>query len=275
MKSLSESGFLVTESRARRFDISHDIYAHLWTTESTHVLWEEFSKKVYPYDDIELSLRNRFFLDTLNTFIHSTINPIFINIGAGFTSYPFLIKKPCKCIEVDLPNVIDFKKHNIQSFINEKKLPKKDIEFIAADLSKKEDMHYLHQELKTRINNHTSCIFLEGITYYLESIVLEKILEMCSIIQIKNSVLVFDYWDPTIVTNPVFNRFVSYFNERFGHKKNQYHLLDNDFITSIKGYRIEEKTDIQQLEKKYLKTALLKDSEKIIPENYIILKRSL
>lgn len=145
--TISESAFLVNESRARRVDISHDVYASLWTTDSTQNLWEDFKRKVYAYDDIELSLRNRFFLDNLNSFISSTDKPIFINIGAGFTSYPFLINKPCRCIEVDLAHVLDFKQEKIQLLIKDKKLPDCNIEFIAVDLCKKTDVNHLYDAL--------------------------------------------------------------------------------------------------------------------------------
>ena len=87
-QTISESAFLVNESRARRVDISHDIYAQLWVSDSTKKLWDDFSKNVYQYDEIEIGLRNRFFLNRLNSFINSTDNPVFINIGAGFSSYP-------------------------------------------------------------------------------------------------------------------------------------------------------------------------------------------
>ncbi len=109
--TISESALLVNESRSRRVDISKDIYSHLWTTEDTKKLWTDFNKKVYPYDDVELSLRNRFFLEKLNTYIKLTTNPVFVNIASGFTSYPFLVKNPCKCIEIDLEHIIKIKRY--------------------------------------------------------------------------------------------------------------------------------------------------------------------
>ena len=117
--TISESAFLVNESRSRRVDISKDIYSLLWVTDSTRELWKDFCKKVYPFDDVELSLRNRFFLDRLNSFLHSKSNPVFVNIGAGFTSYPFLIKSPCICIEVDFKHVITYKQRKIEKWKKE------------------------------------------------------------------------------------------------------------------------------------------------------------
>jgi O-methyltransferase involved in polyketide biosynthesis len=271
--TISESAFLVNESRARRVDISHDIYASLWTTDSTRDLWEDFKTKVYPYDDIELSLRNRFFLDNLNSFIRTAHKPIFINIGAGFTSYPFLIDKPCKCIEIDMAHVIEFKQKKIQMLKKDNLLPNCDVEFIAVDLSKKNDVKYLQDELCPLINKNNSFILLEGITYFLDKPVFECLLDMFVTIQTSGSHLACDFWDPLIVTNPVFKRLIKYFEKRFGYKKTEYSLFDVDYFTSILGYNISERTNIQQLEKKYLNTNILQDYEKILPENYIVLRR--
>jgi O-methyltransferase involved in polyketide biosynthesis len=271
--TLSESAFLVNESRARRVDISHDIYASLWTTDATHSLWEDFSKKVYTYDDIELSLRNRFFLDNLNSYIHSTDMPIFINISAGFTSYPFLVSKTCRCLEVDLDHIIEFKRERVKSLIRSEKLPDRDIEFIAADLCRKTDVDHLQKRLCSFINNNTSFILLEGVTYYLDKSVLDRLIDTFSIIQTTGSFLAFDFWDPGVVTNPVFRRFIQFFDQRFGHKKTQYNLFNVDYINLIKGYTIEKITDIQKLEKKYLKTGMLENYEQILPENYVVLRR--
>ncbi len=112
-KSISDSAFLVNESRSRRVDISKDIYAHLWINESTNQLWNDFYSEVYTFDDIQLALRNRFFLEQLKSFIDKSSNPVFVNIAAGFTSYPFLITNPCKFIEIDLPYIIEYKQKKI------------------------------------------------------------------------------------------------------------------------------------------------------------------
>ena len=75
------------------------------------------------------------------------------------------------------------------------------------------------------------------------------------------------------MTNPVYKKFIKYFDEKFDHKRTQYNLFDIDFLKSIKEYDALEFTNIQQLEEKYLKTTILQDYEKILPENYVVLRR--
>ncbi|UCF12041.1 MAG: class I SAM-dependent methyltransferase [Thermoplasmatales archaeon] len=272
VNTISESAFLVNESRSRRVDISKDIYSHLWTTDSTAKLWKDFSSQVYPYDDIELGLRNRFFLEHLNSFIEKTHNPVFVNIASGFTSYPFLIKNPCKCIEIDLRNVIDFKQKKIKTWIEKGTLPQCNITFLPVDINKKADIKRLKKSLISIFKNNPSFILLEGITYYLNKQVLNNLFNMISEVQLPDSILTFDFWKPTNSNHPVFKRLSRFFAERFSFKETQYTFLDFDFIQTIQGYESLELTDIQELEKRFTKNNYLDNYDKIIPEYYAVLK---
>jgi O-methyltransferase involved in polyketide biosynthesis len=272
-RTLSESAFLVNESRARRVDISQDRFARLWVSKTTRELWEDFTARVYPYDAIELGLRNRFFLETLRFFVRSNRNPVFVNIGAGFTSYPFLVEEPCRSIEVDLEHVIDFKRKKIETWMKNGRMPKRTIEFIPADLCRSSDRKQLQARLISSLADAPSFLLLEGITYYLNEVVLHALFEMCAAVQRPGSVLAFDYWDPTIAENPVFLRFKKFCAERFNHKETNYTFFDEKFIHEIPGYTLVEQTDIQRLERQYTQTALLVNSLEILPENYAVLKR--
>jgi O-methyltransferase involved in polyketide biosynthesis len=272
-QTLSESAFLVNESRARRVDISQDRFAHLWVSTATQKLWEEFTAEVYPYDAIELGLRNRFFLDTLRFFVRSAPNPVFVNMGAGFTSYPFLIEDPCRCIEVDLKQVIGFKQQQIESWVKNGRLPRRTIEFIPADLRNAVDRERLQTRLVPPLAVASSFVLFEGITYYLEEAALRALFELCATVQRAGSVLAFDYWEPRIADNPVFLRYKKFCAERFGHRDTRYTLLNEAFLGRISGYTMVEQTDIQRLEQRYLGSVLLKNSNEILPENYVVLQR--
>lgn len=119
MKKIAETAFLVNASRARMVEISQDRYAKLWVSHTTQELWNDFADKVYAQDDRVVSLRTRYFLDHLNSFIGSFESPVFINIGAGFTSYPFLIQGSCKCIEIDYEHIIHYKRNRIANWQRE------------------------------------------------------------------------------------------------------------------------------------------------------------
>jgi O-methyltransferase involved in polyketide biosynthesis len=272
-KSISDSAFLVNESRSRRVDISKDIYANLWINESSNKLWNDFYSEVYHFDDIQLSLRNRFFLEKLKSFIDKSSKPVFINIGAGFTSYPFLISDNCKFIEVDMPKVIKYKQKNIKHFIENDDLPNREITFISADICNKNDQIKLKKSLSNQINNNPSFILIEGLTYFLKMQDLIKLFNMLTEIQTSGSILAYDYWKQEKANHPVLRKLMRFFTDRFGFAENQYNLIDSDFIQNIKGYRLVESTDIQELEKTYAKSNLLSNYKKILPEYYDIMRR--
>jgi O-methyltransferase involved in polyketide biosynthesis len=271
--TLSESAFLVNESRARRIDISHDAYAHLWVSNATRRLWNDFTRRVYPYDDIELGLRNRFFLEQVKEYMDSTKNGVFINLGAGFTSYPLLLPTSCLCIELDVPAVIDYKREKIAAFQKEGLMPSRKILFKSTDLENPKDRKEIETFLKMHLRGKSSFIILEGITYYLQRDTLEALFKLCSTIQTNGSRLAFDFWTPSTVSHPVFQRFTRFFSERFHHEPSTYTFLDEESIKKIRGYTITTITDIQQLERIYLTTRILHDYQDILPEQYVVLTR--
>ncbi len=273
-KHISESAFLVNESRARNVELSRDEYAHLWVSDSTRELWEDFSRDVYPFDEIELGVRNRFFLEWLNLEIASNRTGVFVNIGAGFTSYPFLIDEACRCVEIDYGHVIKHKQERIAKWQNEGTLPKRQVEFIPADLSNRSDIRSLESRLDRLLREDRSFILLEGITYYLEMSALRDLLDLCSRLQVSNSTLAFDFWKPDFADHPITSRFREFFTDRFGYRETDYNLFDVDFIRSLQGYEVVEITDVQEQETILAGTSVLSNYEEILPENYAILKKT-
>jgi O-methyltransferase involved in polyketide biosynthesis len=270
---ISESAFLVNESRARRVELSRDRYAHLWVSDATRRLWEDFSREVYPLDEIELGARNRFFLECLESFARTYPDGVLVNLGAGFTSYPFVAESKCRCIEIDYEHVVAFKREKIAEWRRQGLLPEREIEFLAVDLRNEAERHKLRDRLAGKIGGEPSLFMMEGITYYLDPAVLNAIFKMCREVQSQGSHLAFDFWTPESETHPVFIRFSEFFERRFGHRRTDYNFLDAGFVGSLSGYELVELTDIQRLERAYSDTELLSDYQKILPESYAVLRR--
>jgi len=270
---ISETAFLVNASRARRVEISRDIYAGLWVSDSTQELWNDFAGKVYPYDDFVVATRTRYFLEHLRAFVDAFASPVFVNIGAGFTSYPFLIQRPCRSLEVDYAPIIHLKRDRVATWQREGLLPGRPVEYLAADLKARSDRERLNSQLAGWIGNDPSFILLEGITYFLAMPVLIELFETFSSLQLPDSVVGFDFWKPDIQANPVFIRLQKYVAEKFGYKETRYNLLDAGFVRSIQGYQAAEITRVDEQEKLYSKTPVLQNEEEILLENYAILKK--
>ena len=272
-RGISDSAFLVNESRSRNVALSRDIFAHLWVTEATRRLWEDFSREVYPHDDLELPLRNRFYLDVLERAVREQASVVLVNLAAGFSSYPFLVEKPCRSIEVDFDHVCRFKRSKIDEWRAAGVLPPRGIEFFACDLAVEKDVAMLGAGLRAAIGPDPSVVFLEGITYYLTRDALLRILSLLGKVQSPGSKLALDFWSPEYRDHPVHTRFRKFFAERFGRGESEYHFFDADLLRSFDGYEIVELADIVELESRFSSGRRLADPREILPERYAVLER--
>ena len=272
-KHISASAFLVNESRARNVGLSLDRYAGLWVSEGTRRLWEDFSREVYPLDDVELSLRNRFYLDVLEKALCKDPRTVLVNLAAGFTSYPFLTEKPCRSIEVDFEHVCEYKRHKIDEWRRSRSLPEREVEFVACDLRNGSDLDRLADRLRCNLGTAESVAFLEGITYYLPREDLLGIFRVLEGVQRHGSVVALDFWTPDVETHPVHIRFKKFCAGRFGHDESDYNLFDAGFLRSVPGYDVIEITDIVELETRFSSERKLVHPDEILPEQYAVLVR--
>jgi O-methyltransferase involved in polyketide biosynthesis len=269
---VSGTAFVTNYSRSKLVNLSHDWYAHLWVTPESISLWDELSHNVYPHDAINLGLRNRFFLDHINQFASTNADSVIISIAAGFENYPFLAETYSHFIEIDLPNIINFKKNKVRQWIIDKRLPKRDIEFISIDLNDHGQRMSMKETLKKIIKNKHSFILMEGLTYYLKSEILSEIFGMLREIQNIGSLVTFDYWKPDALQYPVMQKLKEYFNNKFGSSGENWNLFDDSYIKKIKGYIEIESIDIAGLERDYSDTSVLQGDDNKIPGHFSVLQ---
>jgi O-methyltransferase involved in polyketide biosynthesis len=272
---VSGTAFVVNYSRSRREEISRDRYARLWVTPASIALWNELAREVYPNDDLNVSLRNRFYLGRIQDFIDENQGkkPVIINIAAGFTSYPFLSWGDAEFIEADLPGIVEYKGRIVSKWMREKKLPARPVRYIACDLLVPARREALEQELRTIIGGRPSLVILEGITYYLDRQTLVDLLTRVSRLQHPGSLIAFDYWKPDAMEYPVMVRLKDYFYRKFGERGTGWFLYDEQFFSNLSGYVFRERMDIAGLEVKYSPTRLFQGREKKIPVHFGVLER--
>ncbi|MEW6742297.1 MAG: class I SAM-dependent methyltransferase [Planctomycetota bacterium] len=270
---ISESAFLVNVSRALNVELSRDRYAHLWVSGAARALWDDFTRGVYPFDATELGLRNRFFLEQLEAALRSRSAASFVNVGAGFTSYPFLVEEPCCWVEVDYAHVIEFKRDKIRRWQEEGTLPRRTITYLAADLNRESDVQGLGVALAATLGSRPSFFLVEGLTYYLSRPVFGRLFDLITRLQSPGSILTFDFWVPGVENHPIFLRFKQFCSERFGHRATEYNLLDPGTVRSLPGYEVVALTDVQEQETVYSKQRVLASYDAILPENYAVLRR--
>jgi len=272
---VSGTAFVVNYSRSRMEKISQDHFAHLWVTRESIALWKELAQDVYPNDDLNLSLRNRFYLGHLRQFLHEQKyqRPIAVNIASGFTSYPFLIDEKCTFLEFDLPAIMEYKKKTVARWMREKKLPVRSVHYIPVDLNDAEQRCVMKEDLQRAIGNRPSFVILEGVTYYLRKDVLLDLISILGEVQTRGSVIALDYWKPDSMLYPVMIRLKGFFDRKFGDRGTGWYLYDEAVFRDIGGYTLNESTDIATLEVKYSPTRLFQGRDNKIPVYFSVLKK--
>jgi O-methyltransferase involved in polyketide biosynthesis len=275
---ISDTAYLVNESRARALALSGDRYARHWipSAQSKRVarLWDDFAAAVYAHDDIELAVRNRFFLDQLQEFTHAHPAAVVCNIGAGFTSYPFLLEPGVHFVEVDYPDVSAQKQRRLAELQSRNILPQRAIDFVMADLNNPDDRASLRKTLQQAMAGGPSFILMEGLSYYLPQAVMTDLGQTFSSLQTRGSLLAFDFWRPDMTQQAVFIRLQQFFSRRFGHAQLDYFLFDEVFIDTLPGYHIRVLTDVVREERRYAKVPVLIDPPAVLRENYAVLERA-
>lgn len=257
--------------------MSRDEYARHWVPSERRstvaTLWDDFSREVYPYDDLELGIRNRFFLERMQRFNNMYSEAALVNVGAGLTSYPFLLEREIPCFECDLPYVVEFKRQRMDELLASDILPRRNLTFVGLDVSRLEGQEQLRVLLVITLANRPTFILLEGLSYYLNFPVLDALFEVFREGQRPGSQVALDFWMPNLLQHPVFLRLKAFFTKRFGFAAQSYCLLDQHWISAIEGYRILELSNAAHSEAIYAASSVLDNESAILPENYVVLER--
>lgn len=232
-----------------------------------------FRAEVYPHDDLALAVRNRFFLAELSDFTARFPDAAFVNIGAGFTSYPFLLRAPLATVEIDLPHVVAFKRQRMERLVHDGILPARDVSFIGVDVMREEGPSSLAAALE-RFRERPLFVLMEGLSYYLTRPVLHALLAIISAAQRTSDIMALDFWRPSIARHPVYARLQDFFARRFGRAAASYCLIDTDFLAGLAAYAIVRVSDVSTEEERFAGTQRLADRTKILEESYAILRRN-
>lgn len=269
---VSGTAFVVNYSRSLKEDISKDIYAKLWVTPEAIELWNGLSENVYPNDDLNLSLRNRFYLEHIKSFIKDNENAVIVDVASGFDDYPFLIESENRFIEFDLPNIISYKEKKVREWEKDNTLPKRNVQYHSIDLASEEQRAEFKKILAKEISDKASLIIMEGLPYYLNKEILDDLFKIYSEVQTQGSEIVFDYWRPDAMTYPVMVKLKDYVDKKFNVKQD-FHLFDENYIQSIKNYKEFESTEIASLELMYSPTLIFQGRDNKIPVYFSVLNR--
>lgn len=258
--------------------ICKDAIAQYWIPEnkraSVETLWQKYSDKVYPYDHLELGIRTNYFLELLKNEVLKYPNLIFINIGAGFTSYQYLIEHNITTIELDSKDIINAKKNRVESLVARGEIKKKLTHYIECDLSVDEDRLKAFEKINAIVADSPTFILCEGLFYYLSISNVEELIKDINQIQKTKNALAFDYWTPSLKNKVFYQSMIDFYKVEMGVQEQGITLFHIDDLNLI-DYTIEERTDVYEQEKKVINEFILNENkDQCLDENYIILRKN-
>lgn len=268
-----ETAFVTSAFRALDERLSQDNFAKLWHNSKTEKWIKDYLEKVSPDETYAHCLRNRYFLDTIKALLNNQEIEVLINFGSGFSMYPFLLHETLINIEIDKPEIIDYKKEKINTWQKNNTLPNRDVHFIGVDFNTnyKEDLLAKINSIKA---NKPSFILLEGVLFFLNGKETDNLFDFFNIIQNNGDYIGSASFQETIKETLAFKKLLDFLNQNVSKtNENDYQVIQDDYYQSIKNYNLINHQDYFSLSKKYGHT-IRTSKELILNENFYLLRKN-
>lgn len=269
---IHETAFVTATFRATHEELSKDKYSKYWRNPRTDEWIEKFTQNVSNFEAFTHSLRNRFFYETIkNLIVHKEIE-VLINLGCGFSMYPFLFEKEIINIEIDQEEIIEYKKNKIEELIEDGKLPSRKIHYIAHDFNAQEKD--LAIELKSIVKDKPSFVLLEGLIFFLSEKVTNELMDLISTVQIRGSYLGSVSYLKEIEETKCFQSLIDFFSKELStNTKFEYLTLPTSYYKSLSSYDLIKQEDYISLSNKFCPIEAVENENLILNENMYILKK--
>ncbi|WP_299313860.1 class I SAM-dependent methyltransferase [uncultured Aquimarina sp.] len=270
---IHETAFVVSTYRSQHEDVSKDIYAKLWNNPATEALIPDILKNVSEHESILHSIRNRFFYEQMKSFFNKNNGGTLINFGAGFSMYQFLLEDTISTIEIDKKEIIKYKKEYVDLWTEEMKLPKRDIQYLSLDFNLDTEEEMI-ASLKPLIKNKPIFILLEGVLFFLNQTVTNKIFRVFKNLQHEGDLVGSVSYVPEIEKTDIYKRLLNYFdsnndtNDSFSHQ-----TIPNSYYSNIKGYHLKEHENEFDLAGMYAPEFGINNKNQILNEHMYLLER--
>jgi len=272
-KEVHDTAFMIAYYRAMHEALSKDPYAKLWPKGDLKNWADDFAEKVSEHDELLHCMRNRYFHDVLKDFTKENEDTLFINLGAGFSMYPYILPKTVSTIEIELPQIVTFKKDAINSFISKGKLPNRNVVHMSGDIT--DENH--HGDIVSFIKAYKkpkTIILIEGVFFFLNKKQIESVLRLCERIQKKDDLLLCVSFDKGVNNTEVFSNLKLYFTDVLDSHENPFTSLPHNFYKTIDGYSLEKRSSSLELGQKLDCFPDDFDEELVLNEYFYTLKKS-
>jgi len=271
---IHETAFFTSSFRAFNEALSGDKYAKLWLNPKTDAWIQEYLTEVSSEETYTHCLRNRFFLETIKDLAASKQIEVLINFGSGFSMYPFLLDESLIHIEIDKPEIVNYKASKIEEWQNEKKLPKRDLHFVGVDFS--EDYKTKLLEQIQQIKGDKPCfILIEGVLFFLDKAETDGLFSFFNLIQTDGDYVGSASFQDDLKSSTAFKRLLRFLNKKVSKtSESDYLTLQDSYYKSLPDYNLKDHQDYFSLSKTYNNTIHLKP-DLILNEHFYVLKKQL
>jgi O-methyltransferase involved in polyketide biosynthesis len=269
---IHETAFLTATFRSIDENLSGDCYGKLWHHKQTDLWIKDYLKSVSTEEPYCHCLRNRYFLDQIKKSIKQNHIEVLINFGAGFSMYPFLLTEKLINIEIDKPEIVDYKKQKIEDWQNKSLLPKREIHFIGVDFN--EDYQTKLISKITAIKKNKRCfILIEGVLFFLGKKETISLFNLFNSLQKEGDLIGSVSFQNAVSKTIAFKKMLAFLAKKL--TKDQafdYQLIANEFYQNIENYKLTDQQDFFSLSNKYKhQTTLSKDE--ILNETMYLLEK--
>jgi O-methyltransferase involved in polyketide biosynthesis len=265
------TAYLVNESRARKPGLAADPLAGAWIPRedrpAVRELWEEFAGSVYPYDDLVVSLRGRFIVDTLRRAVRAHPDLVLVVCGAGFSSYPWLL--PVRtALEVDLPDIVEAKRRRVTELAAAGVLPEREVRQSAADLGTAAGRAEVAALVGEMAAGRPVAYVAEGLVFYLPPPEARAVVSLGAGFGSHVVVSAVSYWPEWAAGHQVLDNQRRWFSGRSVPTKASY--LGHDELPALLTAGADPKAPVEdrgpeELQRRYLDRVVVGESE-LIPE---------
>ncbi len=270
---IHETAFVTSTFRSINEDLSKDSFSKLWRNPKTEIWIKEYLEQVSSEEVFTHCLRNRYFLDKIKEVINNNNIEVLINFGCGLSMYPFLLDEKLINIEIDKPEIIEYKKSKIDILQSENLLPKRNIHFIGVDFSQDYKDHLL-KKINSIKNNKPCFILVEGVLFFLDKKETNKLFDFFNLIQNQGDLIGSASFQDSVKETLAFKKLLSFFGKNVSKtSESDYQTIQNEYYKNRTEYQLIDHQDYFSLSKKYNhKIELEKDL--ILNENFYLLEKS-
>lgn len=270
---MEETAFVMCCYRSSNEALSGDPYARHWVTDEA-MRWARGFLGVSSYEAQAHCQRNRYWLTCMKAFLERHPNGVIVNLGAGFSHYPFLLPQKHRYCDVDQAHVTALKSARQRAWQEDGTLPQRQLDYMTADFEDADLREDLFIRLQEWIGGQPCFILLEGVIFFLQENTARTLVEQLARLQQKGDQLGLVSFLPNIVNQPVYGRLLDFLAQELNTMNPDFTHLPTRYFQNLRGYDLLEHTEAGALSLRFCPDNIIGDPQEMLNEQMYLLQRS-